>query len=126
MFFALQIVPTTAESLWDIFNKVRGGASQGDNVFPKVGNFCRYLSLQRIPGGGGPNSAVLISGTPRIHPSSAPQFTGFRLDASNPRFVLEDMEKGAIPLQDIYLVAEEDGGLNAVNVIIITDDSKDK
>lgn len=124
MFVTLQITSSQTQSIWDAVDKVRIDPSQGDNAFPKLGNFCRYLSLQRIQAGGGASSAILISGISRIHASSVPFFTGLRLDSSNPLFVLQDMQKGKIPLQDIYIA--EDGGVNAINVIIITDDSEDK
>jgi len=127
MFVGLQItISNGTESLWDIINKTRANSGAGDNVYTKLPNFCRYLSLQRIQAGGGANSAILISGTSRLDSVSGAVFTGLRLDSGNPRFVLKDMEKGLIPLQDIFLANVEDGGLNALNVIIITKEAEDK
>lgn len=115
MLITLQIsVPGTpsgsiVKSLKDLLNEARSSK----NVYPKIGDFCKYLSLVNTGGGQihvvGSSSAVLAD-SGLILPS----------DADFRPFVLEDMTKGLVPLQDIYLLSANVAAIT-LRVILIQD-----
>ena len=109
MTLQVEITGAVVKSLRDLLNVSRGTK----NTYPKIDGFCKYLSLHRI--GGNP---VHIVGSPDATASDS----GFIIpsEGSGPPFVLEDMNRGLIPLEDIYLLHESPAS-TSLRVVLIQD-----
>lgn len=82
------------KSLKDALNEARAAR----NIYPPIGNFCKYLLIHQIDGSG----LVSITATPAATIDEVGQ--GITTDG----LIFEDMSNGSIPLSEIYLYVQNE------------------